>query len=165
MQNWRIGHAGLRVVLAPARHVNDDFIFAVAVEIADGTVIDGVAGRRFHGDFDVLPDGRVGGKLVEERLAHFLLDAANNGPHEVGVGLGRIDAGIDIVRGIGDWRGVQLHRGAVVGGAIEIERDIVRVGAEHAPTDEDFSVACVQCDDAAAEVFHLAGRRFGRRRL
>ncbi len=165
LQNGRIGRPVLRVILASAGHVDDDFVFAVAVEIAHGAVVDRVTGGRFHGHFNILPDRRVGGNLVEERLAHFLFDAADDGPDEVSVGLGRIDAGIDIIGGIGDGGGVDLDRRAVAGGAVEIESDVVRIGAEHAPADEDFPVSLIQGDDASAQIFHLPRRGLGSGRL
>jgi hypothetical protein len=54
LQHRRIGEAGLGIVPPTRRHVNDDFILAVAVEIADGNIVGRGVGGRLQGDGQVL---------------------------------------------------------------------------------------------------------------
>ncbi len=81
LKNRWIGQAGLRIVAAAAGHVNDDLVFAIAVKIADGGVVGGIALRSFQRSLDVLARGGVGWE--SEWSAGLRFDAIEDGPNVV----------------------------------------------------------------------------------
>lgn len=154
------GVAGLGVVLGVGGlPLEDEVEPAVPVEVADGGVVGlvgvgdsvGSGAARGRGDGHVL----VSGAELDGVDGVGLLDAVHDRADRV-VGLGG-RARVEVVRGAGDRRRVDQHTGPV-----DVERHVVRVGAEPAPADQVAAVG-MDTDDAPVEGLHLTGRgRMGR---
>ncbi len=154
VQDRVAGVAGLGVVLGVGRlPLEDEVQRPVAVEVGHGRVVglvgvgDAVRGRTAgrRADGHVL----VAAAELDRVDGVGLLDAAHDRADRV-VGLGG-RAGVEPVRGAGDRGRVDLGAGAV-----DVEGDVVRVGAEPAPADQ-VAAAGVHADDAPVELLDLAG--------
>ncbi len=148
------GVAGLGVVLGVGGlPLQGEVQGSVAVKVADGGVIGlvgvghAVGGRAAcgRGDRDVLVAGAELDRVHRVALLHAVHDRADG---VVGVGGG---AGVEVVRGAGDRGGVDLRTGPV-----DVERHVVRVGAEPAPADQ-VAAAGVDADHAPVELLDLPG--------
>jgi len=64
-----VGEAGLGVVAGAAGEVDNDLVGAVAIEVADGGVVGGVALGRAEGDRQVRAHRRTGGDRGDRRRA------------------------------------------------------------------------------------------------
>ncbi len=162
--------AGLRIVLR-VRGVpfDDDLVLAVAVEIADATVVRAVSvilARRRHarrrnlqGNAQVLPDWGVGSQ--RERRARRSLEAGDDRTHGVSVRSSQVRAAVNEVGRAIDGRCVEKNGRSSAGRAVEIEGDVRRIGPQHAPAYENLRRRRADCHDAATEILHQ--RRPGRR--
>ena len=162
LENGFIGDAGLGVVASAAGLMDDDFVFAVAIEVADGDIVGAVARGRLERNREVGADGGVGGD--GEAGAGSLLDRGEDGADEVSVGDGSVEGGVEEVGRAGNGDDIELFgggRGRSAGGAVEIKGEGTGVGAQDAPRDEDFTLLGFEGDDAATEVFHLTRSRGG----
>ena len=167
------GVAGLRVVLGVGGiPLDDQLVFAVAVEVAHARVVGAVrvrlargghaAGRDLQGNAQVGLDGRARGQ--DERRARRLLQAEHDGTDEIGVRLGEVGRAVHVVRGTGQRCRVEAHGRAAAGRAIEVEGHVGRIRAQHAPADEDLGGAGADGDDTPSEVLEERGLRAQRRR-
>ena len=165
------GEAALRIVLRVGGiPFDDDFVFTVAVHVADAAIIGvvsvraagigavsgggfGAAGRRRERDVEILLRGRAGNKRVGH--AHRLRNTADDGFDEIGIGDGEVRRRVHVVRGVGEQRGVQLVRDAGRD-AVKVEAGVVRVVAEQTPADINLRGARPHGDHAAPEIFQLA---------
>jgi hypothetical protein len=68
---------------------------------------------------------------------------------------GEVGVLVDEKGDLGDRFAVDLVRLGVVRAAVDVEGDVVGVGAEETPTDEDAIVRLADRNDAAVERFHL----------
>jgi hypothetical protein len=146
-----------------AGEVDDELVFTIAIEVADGAVIDRVAGRRANGNREVGADGGAGGDSGDRRRARrrLLAPAGENGADGVGIGFGGVEGGVGEERRGDEGRDVVFLGCGAVGGAVEVEGEVGGLGAKKAPGDDDLFFVGLEGDDTATKVFHLARRGCG----
>ena len=150
LEHGLAGEAGGSGIARALFALEDDLVFAVAIEIADGGVVGIRAGWKLQGNLNVLAHGCAGGDLTEERRGGSGLATASDRAHGVEVWFRGVGGGVGEVGDSGERRGVEFDGGAAGGGAVDIEGDGGRIGAEEAPGDEDFVFSGFHGDDAAS---------------
>ncbi len=119
-----VGDAGLRVVLGVGRVPLDDvLVVTVTVQVGDGGVV-GLVRARGPTDRDVeVAAGTEPGLCARART----LGAVGDGRD----GVGPATVGVEVVRGAGDRRRVEL-----LAVAVDVEGHVLAVGAQQAPADQ-----------------------------
>ena len=133
--------------------LQNNFVFAIAIEITNRSVVGRVSRRQFKRDGEIRPRWSVRGEL--ERRACVLLLPVQHRTDEVTVRLLQLRALILKARRVLDRLLVQLHRRALAALAIHVEGDSLRFVAQQPPRHEHLSPALIQRHQAPPEVFHL----------
>ncbi len=133
--------------------MEDDLIFAVAIEVAGGGIVRQVALRGPEGQRQV--GARRGVSLQGEGRAGRSLLPCENRSDEVGVGLVELRLAVEEARRAAEGLPVELHRRAAARGAVEVEGEPLRVGAEETPPHEHLAVLPDDRHHPPAEAFHL----------
>ena len=143
------GDACRAVVARPRDLVEDDLEVAVTVEVGHRRVAGPVAVDRLDRNLEVALS--PGHRLAARRPLHAVAHRA-----DVVGEAGRIRRGvIDHAGRPGERSDVDLQRRAAVHSAVDVEGDVVRVGAEEPPADEHAPFGPWQGHDPARQVFHL----------
>ena len=142
--------------------MQDDLVFAVAIEIADRGIVRRVARRRLQRDREIRHTRRI--RLSGKTRAVLSLDRIFDWPHEPSVRLFRRRIGIRKTRRVPQRLRVQFHRLAAISRAIHIERHTLRIRPEQPPAHKNFPIALRKRHHAAPEVLHLTLRVRGAHR-
>jgi len=136
--------------LVPSAVLQDQFVFAVAVQVSQGGVARPIVGDRLDGDLEVVcvpgPHACRGRQLT----------ALPHGAHEVLEGTARAGVAIEVIGRVDQRPVIDLDRRGALPAAVEIEPEVGGIGAEEPPTHVHAAIALVNRHQAAAEVFHLA---------
>ena len=147
--------------------LEDDLVVAVAIEVAERGVAGCIAGGRLQRDAVIREGWSTGGQ--REGGAGLALGDRHDGTDEVARLAFEARGGVDEPSRAGERRGVELHRadkgvgpgtegtrlgdGAGGCGAIDVERNVGRVGGEQPPADEHTAVGLVNRRDAPGKAF------------
>ena len=152
-------HPGRAVVPRPRCLVKDDFEFAVTVEISHRGVARAVVFERLNRDLEVAlaPRRSFPARRPLDAVAH-----AANLVAEIGH-LGR--SSVDDARRSGQRFRVDPDRRSIGRLAVDIEGDVVGIGAQESPTDEHAPLGPWQSHDSTRQILHLSvcARRSRRR--
>ena len=148
--------AGVGVVFRVRRLMEDEFVVAIAIEVADRRVARAVVLKRADRDFEI---GVGPGTDEVVRSGRLFFIRRRDGVSYGGNVPGRI---IRVIRGSCDGRRIDFCGGLVVRSPENVECGFFGVGSEEPPAYEDFPAIGEDSDRAAIQRFHLT--RSGRAR-
>ncbi len=149
IEHGRTRDAGERIVPPTRGLVQNDFVFAITIEIAHRRIAGAIIGERLNRNFQITLFPNAGGR------GGFKFFASQHRANEICQRLIGRGVLINEVRDIGDRLTVDAGWRLCVGDTVEIKGNVAGVRSEKPPADEHVSVVLAQGDNAAGKVFHL----------